>query len=291
MLRLDWQKSMGDLVKDWTGKNRSFVELERNVRSYVAKNLTDLRIINRERTEEWERDDRLRRALGLEDYLCIKHFPYEEVVTSAIQHAISGNVRPSNGSAAAAKDDGDGDMSTEDELRRRMKLLVTSGGLLDSMVSLGGSRDGEVGDDSASSRLGSSHPKDVWSSHHESCSRCLRLMVSGWFLICRRGQAAAEGATRDGVPGQAEPEATSDGTAPVVPEDEMLAWTERWVDYCTAEARGGERTSILGGITLDDRPLLMGVPRLLAMGGDSRRVLQSKTFDHRLSGLFEGGSK
>lgn len=289
MLRLDWQKSMSDLVKDWTEKNRSFVELERNVRSYVEKNLTDLRIINRERVEEWERDDRLRGALGLQGYLLVKHFPYEKVVTSAIQHAISGDVRRHDGSAAAARDDGDGGMSTEDELRRRMELLATSGGLLDSMIGLGSSRDGEGGDDNAS-ETGPRRPKDVWSSHHESCSRCLRLMVSGWLLICRRRQAAAGEAARDNVAGRVEPEVSPDETSPLVPEDEMLAWTERWVDFCTVDVYGGERASILGGITLDD-PLLMGVPRLLAMGGDPRRVLQSKTIEDRLSGVFQDDSK
>ena len=285
MLRLDWQKSMSDLVNDWTDKKRSFVELERNVRSYVAKNLTDLTIINRERLEEWERDDQVRRAVGLEDYIIIKHFPYEKVVTSAIQHAISGDVRRDDVSAAAARGDGDGGMSKEDELRRRMELLATSGGLLDSMIGLGSSHDsgGEGGDDNAS-ELGPRRPKDVWSSHHESCSRCLRLMVSGWFLLCRRWQTATgETSTRHGVARQVESKATSDET----PEDEMLAWMERWVDYCTTEECG----DILGGITLDDRPLLMGVPRLLAMKGDSSRALQSKTIEDRLSGLFEGGSK
>ena len=85
MLRLNWTEAMHSLVEDWTRKHRwdDLLELERNVRRYVQKNLADLINYHPEAAEEWRSRPELQ-SVSLGEHLFRSiHFPHEAIVARA----------------------------------------------------------------------------------------------------------------------------------------------------------------------------------------------------------------
>mmetsp|Transcript_15668 Transcript_15668/g.25751 ORF Transcript_15668/g.25751 Transcript_15668/m.25751 type:complete len:295 (-) Transcript_15668:83-967(-) len=73
MLRLNWDESMKNLVADWARNKRfdEFVELERNVKSYVEKNLPFITL------------DRCN--YHTKNSILLEHYPYESIISSCAE--------------------------------------------------------------------------------------------------------------------------------------------------------------------------------------------------------------
>src|SRR5210317_1605865 len=76
VLRLDWDKAMKKLVADWAKNKRydEFVELEKNVKSYVDKNIPWLRL----ETVNYSNES-----------ILMQHFPYENIISNFVRYSIS----------------------------------------------------------------------------------------------------------------------------------------------------------------------------------------------------------
>lgn len=256
ILMLNWEKAMKALVDDWTKANKwsSFAELESNIRSYVDKNLPFLVI-------SWTRDKKKadkNEGLQLKDRIIMSHFPYEEVILAAAKHAISGQVqfdsREHPGRKAAL------------EIEARQVVLVEAGNMMKHMA------DFDV--------LQEVRHNAEWTLHHESCSTCFKMVVSGWFLMWRRMQ-------------DVDPATSDRNNDDVCAEDQMYKIAMEWISFCTNgrvvmdEEEGiliGE--DIMGGITQSDKALLMGVAKGLSLSQDKLRQDQSTELQNILDALI-----
>jgi hypothetical protein len=244
---------MNDLVEDWSNKGRfdDFVELEGTVRGYVSNNMTDLAHYESECSREWEDDgvDLARYGIALSDLIRYRLFPYERVVTASVRHALSA-------------------VDVESQSRSIMDALVsegitrmsTSGKLLDAMTSFDGTMD-VINHDDIDDGFGST-------DQHAACSRCFRLVVSGWSKLAVIGLG---------------PTTKSD----VRPEVEASVWAERWIDFCDRR-RLGRGASSRGLILPSDEPMLTGVARMISSYARPREWHRAKAahLNDRIRGLF-----
>ena len=131
LLRLNWKEAMDALVEDWVENNRwdDFIELERNVKSYVDKNLMDLCDNNPEHREGSEESVTL-----LDHVLRSYHFPYEAIITKAVHHALAGKVILSRNKLQESE--GDKNKKSLAELRERIAVLSDASKLLDARHAL-----------------------------------------------------------------------------------------------------------------------------------------------------------
>lgn len=281
LLRLDWIDAMDALVTDWTQQKRwnDFIELERNVRSYVDKNTLDLAQICKEHVRQWERGgDVYRQSVTLADHLRFRHFPYERVVSAMVNNAIAGKAVLSP--YTLARMGGNEQKIAMAEIHERIETLAKAGTLLDAMTSF-------TLDDNGAQRNGD----DGWTVHHTSCSNSHRSVLSGCFLLYRRLREAnkkilAASAAAGGI--------LEDTTKPELhPEHAARMWAEKWIDLCTTgfkdtdtKAHSGGGQALLGGILPTDKPLLMGVVKVLSMSKDAKSQLQAVELDHQLTGIF-----
>jgi hypothetical protein len=258
MLRLDWHAAMNELVVDWSRRGRfgDFIELEGTVRKYVNNNMLDLAYYERECATEWEDDVGLRRGgIALSDHLRFRLFPYERIVSSAVRHAVSSaatvpprSPRPGIGED---RDVGGGEISAASDAREGIARMSRTGALLDAMTTFDGAR---TDDDDAG-----------WTVHHEACSNCFRLTVSGWVLLHRRFREA-NGGMLLGSPMSAADILAPTTKSAVHPDRETQIWAERWIDFCEGGGGGTARgRGVPGrGILPSDEPLLMGVARMIS---------------------------
>eukprot|EP00579_Thalassiosira_antarctica_P001034 CAMPEP_0201875898 /NCGR_PEP_ID=MMETSP0902-20130614/7744_1 /ASSEMBLY_ACC=CAM_ASM_000551 /TAXON_ID=420261 /ORGANISM="Thalassiosira antarctica, Strain CCMP982" /LENGTH=453 /DNA_ID=CAMNT_0048403041 /DNA_START=41 /DNA_END=1402 /DNA_ORIENTATION=- len=274
LLRLDWKETMDTLVEDWTQKKRfdDIIELESNVRTYVNKNVIDLTLIEKECVREWERGKweqgkEVKKNVSLSDHIRFHYFPYEEIITGFVNDAIAGKGILS--SYEMKKTGGNKNKIAMAEIHGRIRVLSKAGKLLDAMTSLSPASD-------------ATH--SGWTTHHTSCSKCYRSMLSGWFLLHRRLREANKKLLAD-----ADAADILEATArlDIHPEQEAHVWAEKWIEFCTSgHGAGGARKVLLGGISPSDKPLLMGVVKILSMSENAKRQTQSVELDRQLVALF-----
>lgn len=305
---------MDALLEDWTRRDRfdDVLELERNVRGYVDKNLIDLTHMETRSVREWEREVRTTGAGwrgeasppsgSLFDHLRFHHFPYERIVADTVNRAIGGEYAFSLHELKTIGREGEhGHKRSLVELHGRISLLSKAGKLLDAMARFGANEAAAMTDDDdhdgevTAERNDNNHG---WSNHHTSCSNCYRSVLSGWFLLFRRLRETNKRILSDARADAGDIfKATAKPTTH--PEFEALVWAEKWIDFCTAKdnrkeegvdgeectERAGE-TLLLGGIVASDRPLLMGVVKILAMSDNGKHQAQSVELEKRLAELF-----
>ena len=114
---------MKKLVADWAKNKRfdEFVELERNVKSYVEKNLPFI-ILDRD-------NDHTKNSILLE------HYPYETIISSCVRFAITAPERENADSTDKKFDKNEAKIAIVD-LQKRMEALLTAGKLLEAMSAL-----------------------------------------------------------------------------------------------------------------------------------------------------------
>lgn len=280
LLRLDWIAAMDALVTDWKQQNRwdDFIELERNVRSYVDKNVIDLTHSCKGHVREWERGGAIyRQAVTLADHLRFRHFPYDRIVSAMVHNAIVGKVVLSP--HTMARMDGNENKIAMAEIHERILALSKAGTLLDAMVSC------------HLNEQGAKVNQEGWTVHHTSCSTFHRSVLSGWFLLYRQLREANKKILADA----ADPGGILEATPKLEthPEHEVRVWAEKWIELCTSggsdaedAAHSGEGKALLGGILPTDKPLLMGVVKILSMSKDAKSQMQSVELDQQLAGIF-----
>lgn len=252
MLHLNWDRAMKALVDDWTENNKwnSFVELENNVRAYVNNNLPFLIL-------KWKKGEIElvggNEGMQLSDRIRINHFPYEQVILSAAKHAISGSVLlESNKHLGGRK---------LAEIEARQAILRDVEKILSSMADF-------KFDQQFNSRL-------EWTAHHQPCSTCFRLVVSGSFLMWRRLCDA----------GDAEVHAIN------AAEEEMCSRAKKWLSFCTNGQVDEDGTidiskNIIGGIDQTDKALLMGIVKGLSLSKNPVHQAESSELKSIISDLF-----
>ncbi len=265
---------MAALVDDWSQKARfgDFLELERNVRSYVVKNMVDLKHYELGRVKEWEEDEILQHSVTLEDHIRFHLFPYERVINGAVQHAISGRVVLS--SIKMKEVGGDKYKLAMAELHERVLMLSRAGKLLDAMTSINQSHnDNEEGEAHSDNATG-------WTDHHTSCSGCHRSLTSGWFILNRRLKESNRAMLLDRGASAAD---VLDATTKLDthPEVEVYDWTKKWIDFV-----GGNK-GLQRGILDSDKPLVMGVVKVLTMSESSNSQEHSKELNEKIGPLFQ----
>ena len=119
-----------------------------------------------------------------------------------------------------------------------MMHLLTAGKLLDAMMTLDGisssssSKEQHNSNNSNNSVRSSNNVvqrlegASSWTVHHETCSDCLRLVVSAWSLLHRRHSSTSSKLM------------TTTMMTTTKLEYELLLWTERWIDLCNEKRRG-----------------------------------------------------
>ena len=241
ILQLNWDKAMKALVNDWVKGNKwsSFVELEENVRSYVNNNLPFLAPMWK--TEKGGRV-RINDGMQLADRVRMNYFPYEQIISAATKHAISGPIQIDTKHKLGKK---------VAEIKGRQIVLHHASKMLTSMMDFEMERQSNVTSD--------------WTAHHESCSTCLRFIVSGSFLMWRRLQDVEQ-----------QLQMSEDG---VLAEEEMHKYAMKWLSFCSNGQAVEDEDEVLqvgdgliGGITQSDKSLLMGI----AVG-----LSQSTNTDHK----------
>ncbi|KAL3827177.1 hypothetical protein ACHAXA_006732 [Cyclostephanos tholiformis] len=308
MIRLNWHDAMDDLVEDWSGKGRfgDFIELESTVRRYVCNNMIDLAHYERECSREWEDDGaRLGRAgIALSDIIRHRLFPYERVVTASIRNAISAIAIVSPHSSTSTHRGGEDARVVATSVREGIARMSTSGRLLDAMTAFDGTimMDDENDDDGIENGDdGLIDDDNGWTDQHEACSRCYRLIVSGWLLLHRRFGESNDVLMLGSSSLSAADIIGSTKKSDVHPQVETRVWTEKWIDFCDRRRHGGgghaippERGASSGwrGILPSDEPLLMGVARMISSCASGRHVrhrTKAARLNDRIRGLFSGG--
>ena len=253
MLRLDWQHAMNDLNEDWSKKGRfdDLVELEGNVRKYVSNNMADLAYYESECTWEWEKRgvDLARCGIALSDLIRHRLFPYERVVAASVRYALSAVDVESRSNDASC-------------VREGIARMSTSGKLLDAMTAFDGTMDG-IDHEGIGEGCG---PIDT----HAACSRCFRLIVSGWYQLAAIGRGP------------------DDTTSDIRPEVETSVWAERWIDFHDRRRSGRSRATSGGLILPSDEPLLAGAARMISSYARPREWHRTKAahLNDRIRGLF-----
>ena len=242
ILQLNWDKAMTALVHDWIKQNKwnQLMELESNVKLYVQNNLPFL-VLSWKNEQKGFYDDNA--GMQLSDRIRMSHFPYERVVLAIAKHAISGPVLYDTKSSL-------GRLTAEIEARKR--VLRDACKMLSSMIDF---------------RMDPQVHHQRWTMHHESCSTCFRLIVSGWFLMSRR--------MRDTTP------LSFSGENPSV-EEEMYNHAKKWLVFCTTGRVSGNQNEIpevgeafVGGITEADRALLLGIAKGLSLSKNTEQQSQA----------------
>ena len=269
---------MSALVDDWSQKARfgDFLELERNVRSYAAKNMVDLNHYEFERVKEWEGDEILQHSVTLEDHIRFHLFPYERIINGAVQHAISGRVVLST--IKLKELGGDKNKLAMAELHERILMLSRAGKLLDAMTSTNQTqKENKEGEGEGETQ---SNNATGWTKHHTSCSNCHRSVISGWFILYRRLKEANRTMLLDRGASAAD---VLDATTKldIHPEVEVYDWTRKWTDFV-----GGNKGRKLGVLD-SDKPLLMGVVKVLSMSENSNSQEHSKELNGKIGHLFQ----
>ena len=186
-------------------------------------------------------------GISLSDHIRYKLFPYERIIKEIVRCAIipigennmteeeeENNSSSSNSSSSSSS-------SYEDVLERRMMHLLTAGKLLDAMMTLDGisssssssSKEQHNSNNNNNNSVRSSNNvvqrlegASSWTVHHETCSDCLRLVVSAWSLLHRRHSSTSSKLM------------TTTMMTTTKLEYELLLWTERWIDLCNEKRRG-----------------------------------------------------
>jgi hypothetical protein len=143
------------LVADWANNKRfdEFVELEKNVKSYVDNNIPWLRLETVNHSNE---------------NILMQHFPYENIISRFVRYSISASSAEDN--ASTDKIDKQELKSAMGDIQKRMETLATAGKLLESL-----------------STFETEHT--LSDSYNKCCTNCFRMVVSGWFILFRQHKA------------------------------------------------------------------------------------------------------
>ena len=230
MLRLDWNKSMKKLVSDWAKTKRfdEFVELERNVKCYVEKNLP---FITLERENYHSKKS-----------ILLEHYPYENIISSCVRFAISAS--DSADSPGSKFDKGQAKIAMFD-LQKRMEALATAGKLLEAMSAL---ETHQTEDDNKSGK----EAADVLNSYNKSCTNGYRLVVSGWFLLFRQQKTLHDKIIAEL---NASDILSTTSKLTILPDGEAYAWANAWISFNFES--GGD------GILPSDKPIFLAIAKVL----------------------------
>lgn len=229
MIRLNWDESMKKLVADWTKNRRfeEFLELERNVKSYVDNNLPFIKL---------EKESYLTK-----EGILIQFFPYESIISSLVRFSVSFS---STNNSTLKFDRIESNIAMND-LQKRMETLKTAGLLLEAMSTL---ETHQTDDDSNGSEAA-----DIQYPYYKSCMSCYRLVVSGWFLLFRRQKAL-----HDKIIAELNATDALQATSKVKthPDSEAFEWAKKWISFNSKLGSGGIMTS--------DKELLIGILKVLS---------------------------
>lgn len=246
---------MATLVEDWSKKQRwsdFALELEPNVRTYVSKNMTDLTNYENEIVQEYYGNSIIQQTMTLEDYIRLQKFPYEKVIMSITQR--TGKMKESGNDNA--------------EVHERIVSLSLACKLLDAMLLINVN--------------GDENEIEQQTEYHVACCNCYRSVVGGWFLLNRRMTEKASAAEIL--------EASTKLKLDTQSKHEMHHWTKKWLSFCSSSTNGGMEDNgdqIQGLLSYEkDRPLLLGVSKLLSMANDDKWKSQSAELMQQIDMLF-----
>ena len=219
---------MKKLVADWSKNRRfdEFVELERNVKSYVEKNLPFI-ILDRD-------NDHTKTSILLE------HYPYESIISSCVRFAITAPERDNADSTDKKFDKNEAKIAIVN-LQKRMEALLTAGKLLEAMSALETQQTKE--DEEAA---------DMLHSYYKSCTNCYRLIVSGWFLLSRQKKGLHENIIAEM---NASDVLSATSELKILPDEEAINWANKWISF---NAKSGK-----GGILPSDKPIFLAIQKVL----------------------------
>ncbi len=243
---------MKKLVADWAKNKRfdEFVELERNVKSYVEKNLPFITL---------DRDNNHTNSSVL-----LEHYPYENIISSCVRFAISA---PDKGSVDATSDKFDKNeakMAISD-LQKRMEALATAGKLLEALTLTLETEQTDDGDEAA----------DMLNSYYKSCTNCYRLVVSGWFLLFRQQKILNDKIIAEL---NASDILSTTSKLKTLPDGEAYAWANTWMSFNSRSGRGG--------ILPSDEPIFRAISKVLL----TNRQDVASEFNEKLKQLFPEGN-
>lgn len=245
---------MKNLVADWAKNNRfeEFVELERNVKSYVEKNFPFITL---------ERDN-----YHSNTSILLEHYPYENIISSCVRFAISASDKVST-----EKTDSSGSKFDKNEakfamidLQKRMEALSTAGKLLEAMSALETQR---TEDDNNSGK----EAADMLDSYNKSCTNCFRLVVSGWFLLFRQQKTLHDKIIAEL---NASDILSTTSKLKILPDGESYAWANAWISFNSRSGRGGIQPS--------DKPIFLAIAKMLS---EHRQDMASE-FNDKLKQIF-----
>lgn len=219
---------MKKLVADWAKNKRfdEFVELERNVKSYVEKNLPFI-ILDRD-------NDHTKNSILLE------HYPYETIISSCVRFAITTPERDNADTPDKKFDKNEAKIAIVD-LQKRMEALLSAGKLLEAMSALKTQQTEE--DEEAT---------DMLHSYYKSCTNCYRLIVSGWFLLSRQKKILHEKIIAEM---NASDILGATSNLKILPDEEAFAWANAWISFNTKSGNGG--------IMPSDKPIFLAIQKVL----------------------------
>ena len=220
---------MKKLVADWAKNKRfdEFVELERNVKSYVEKNLPFIIL---------DRDNHHTKTSIL-----LEHYPYESIISSCVRFAITAPERETADSTDKKLDKNEAKIAIVD-LQKRMEALLTAGKLLEAISALETQQTEEEDEQAA----------DLLHSYYKSCTNCYRLIVSGWFLLSRQKKVLHEKIMTEM---NASDILSATSNLKILPDEEAYAWANTWISF---NAKSGE-----GGIMPSDKPIFLAIQKVL----------------------------
>eukprot|EP00985_Skeletonema_marinoi_P018902 scaffold10698_cov213-Skeletonema_marinoi.AAC.9 len=252
MLRLDWDKSMKNLVADWAKNKRfdEFVELERNVKSYVEKNLAFITL---------DRDN-----YHSKKSILLEHYPYENIISSCVRFAISAPADKDNTESSGSKFDKNEAKIAMFDLQKRMEALATAGKLLEAMSAL---ETQQTEDDNNTSEEAS----DMLNSYYKSCTNGYRLVVSGWFLLFRQQKTLHDKIISEL---NASDILSTTSKLKILPDGEAYDWANTWITFNSRSGRGG--------ILPSDKPIFLAIAKVLL----PHRQDTSSEFNDKLKQLF-----
>ena len=182
------------LVADWTKNKRfdEFVELEKNVKSYVDNNLPWLRLEAVNHSNE---------------SILMQHFPYENIISRFVRYSISASSAEDN--VSTDKIDKQQLKSEMEDLQKRMETLATAGKLLESL-----------------STLETEHT--LSDPYYKCCTNCFRMVVSGWFLLFRQHKALNDKIISEL---NAEDILMITSQLKTHPDVESYEWAKKWISF------------------------------------------------------------
>lgn len=237
------------LVADWAKSKRfdEFVELERNVKSYVEKNLPFITL---------EGED----AYHTKSSVLLEHYPYETIISSCVRFAITACDKGSEDAPSNKFDTNEAKITIFD-LQKRMEALATAGKLLEALTSTLETEQADDGDEAV----------DALNSYYKSCTNCYRLVVSGWFLIFRQQKSLHEKIIAEL---NASDILSTTSKLKILPDGEAYAWANTWISFNSRSGRGG--------ILSSDEPIFRAISKVLL----TNRQEMASDFDKKLKQLF-----